>query len=132
MAKRLVIPALCTALLSFPAAARAGGLAAARFGGELGNPTTGHPTALYFNPAGLALGTGTRIYAEGVLVYRSASYDRPVAAIDNVLEDGEMGSGTPEGVGMGRTPPVWLKDGDRVAVEIDGIGRLENPVIAEA
>jgi len=40
-------------------------------------------------------------------------------------------TGTPEGVGMGRTPPVWLKPGDQVAVEIDGIGRLENPVVAE-
>ncbi len=40
-------------------------------------------------------------------------------------------TGTPEGVGMGRTPPIWLKAGDHVSVEIDGIGRLENPVIAE-
>jgi long-chain fatty acid transport protein len=96
LSKRLVIPALCSALLCAPTIASAGGLAAARFGGELGNPTTSHPTALYFNPAGLALGTGTRIYAEGVFIYRTASYERPVAAIDNVLEGGEMGSGTPE------------------------------------
>lgn len=40
-------------------------------------------------------------------------------------------TGTPEGVGMGRTPPVWLKPGDRVAVEIESIGRLENPCVAE-
>lgn len=82
--------------LVVPSSAAAGGFAAARFGGELGNPTTSHPTAIYFNPAGLALGTGTRIYAEGVFVHRTASYDRPVEAIDNVLEAGEMGSGTPE------------------------------------
>jgi 2-keto-4-pentenoate hydratase/2-oxohepta-3-ene-1,7-dioic acid hydratase in catechol pathway len=37
-------------------------------------------------------------------------------------------TGTPSGVGMGRTPPVWMKDGDIVAVEIENIGRLENPV----
>jgi 2-keto-4-pentenoate hydratase/2-oxohepta-3-ene-1,7-dioic acid hydratase in catechol pathway len=37
-------------------------------------------------------------------------------------------TGTPEGVGMGRTPPVWMKEGDTVAVEIEGIGRLENVV----
>ena len=37
-------------------------------------------------------------------------------------------TGTPSGVGMGRTPPVWMKDGDVVAVEIEKIGRLENPV----
>lgn len=40
-------------------------------------------------------------------------------------------TGTPHGVGMARTPPVWLKPGDRVAVEIERIGRLENPVVAE-
>lgn len=40
-------------------------------------------------------------------------------------------TGTPEGVGMARTPPVYLKPGDRVAITIDQIGRLENPVIAE-
>jgi 2-keto-4-pentenoate hydratase/2-oxohepta-3-ene-1,7-dioic acid hydratase in catechol pathway len=40
-------------------------------------------------------------------------------------------TGTPEGVGMGRTPPLWMKGGDRVAVEIERIGRLENPVVAE-
>lgn len=40
-------------------------------------------------------------------------------------------TGTPEGVGMGRNPPLWLCEGDRVVVEIEKIGRLENPVIAE-
>jgi 2-keto-4-pentenoate hydratase/2-oxohepta-3-ene-1,7-dioic acid hydratase in catechol pathway len=40
-------------------------------------------------------------------------------------------TGTPQGVGMGRTPPLWLKAGDIVAVEIQKIGRLENPVINE-
>lgn len=37
-------------------------------------------------------------------------------------------TGTPEGVGMARTPPVWMKEGDRVVVEIEKIGRLENSV----
>jgi 2-keto-4-pentenoate hydratase/2-oxohepta-3-ene-1,7-dioic acid hydratase in catechol pathway len=40
-------------------------------------------------------------------------------------------TGTPEGVGMARTPPVWLQPGDSVAVEIDGIGVLANPVVEE-
>lgn len=40
-------------------------------------------------------------------------------------------TGTPEGVGMGRTPPLWLVHGDHLVVEIERIGRLENPVIAE-
>jgi 2-keto-4-pentenoate hydratase/2-oxohepta-3-ene-1,7-dioic acid hydratase in catechol pathway len=40
-------------------------------------------------------------------------------------------TGTPEGVGMGRTPPIYLKAGDVVEVEIEGIGVLRNPVIEE-
>ncbi len=40
-------------------------------------------------------------------------------------------TGTPAGVGAGRNPPVWLKNGDEVEVEIDGIGSLKNSVIAE-
>lgn len=37
-------------------------------------------------------------------------------------------TGTPHGVGMARIPPVWLKDGDTVTVEIEAIGSLTNPV----
>ena len=40
-------------------------------------------------------------------------------------------TGTPEGVGMGRKPPVFLKPGDIVESEIEGIGILRNPVIDE-
>lgn len=39
-------------------------------------------------------------------------------------------TGTPQGVGFARKPPVWLHAGDEVVVEIDGIGRLANPVAA--
>jgi 2-keto-4-pentenoate hydratase/2-oxohepta-3-ene-1,7-dioic acid hydratase in catechol pathway len=37
-------------------------------------------------------------------------------------------TGTPQGVGFARNPPVWMKAGDRVIVEIEKIGRLENPI----
>lgn len=37
-------------------------------------------------------------------------------------------TGTPAGVGMARTPPVWIKDGDMMEVEISGLGVLRNPV----
>lgn len=40
-------------------------------------------------------------------------------------------TGTPHGVGMARNPPLWLKAGDAVTVEIDGIGALTNPVVEE-
>ena len=37
-------------------------------------------------------------------------------------------TGTPHGVGMARKPPRWLKSGDEVTIEIEGIGHLVNPV----
>jgi len=40
-------------------------------------------------------------------------------------------TGTPSGVGMARKPPVWLKPGDSVTIEIEKIGRLTNPVEIE-
>ena len=40
-------------------------------------------------------------------------------------------TGTPQGVGFARNPPVWMKDGDVVVVEIEKVGRLENPVRVE-
>jgi len=46
------------------------------------------------------------------------------------LEVGDIiATGTPEGVGFKRNPPIFLRDGDVVEVEIEGIGTLKNPVI---
>ena len=48
------------------------------------------------------------------------------------LEPGDLiFTGTPPGVGGARKPPVWLKPGDVAEVEIEGIGVLRNPVVAE-
>lgn len=48
------------------------------------------------------------------------------------LEPGDViATGTPGGVGAGRTPPLWMKVGDRVEVEIAGIGTLANPIADE-
>ena len=38
-------------------------------------------------------------------------------------------TGTPEGVGFARKPPVWLQPGDTISIEIEGIGMLTNPVM---
>ena len=40
-------------------------------------------------------------------------------------------TGTPQGVGVVRTPPVFLKPGDSITVDIERIGSLTNPVVAE-
>lgn len=48
------------------------------------------------------------------------------------LESGDIVStGTPAGVGAGRTPPRWLRPGDDVIVRVAGLGELRNPVVAE-
>src|SRR5262249_31615809 len=48
------------------------------------------------------------------------------------LEPGDLiFTGTPPGVGAARKPPVWLKDGDTVEVELEGVGLLRNPVVQE-
>ena len=48
------------------------------------------------------------------------------------LEPGDViATGTPEGVGFARKPPLWLKAGDTVEVEIPGVGLLRNSVVAE-
>lgn len=60
-------------------------------------------------------------------------YDIPTI-LENIAEfiDLEAGdvipTGTPAGVGFKRKPPVFLKDGDTIAVEVSGIGVLSNPV----
>ena len=43
-----------------------------------------------------------------------------------------LSTGTPPGVGMGRRPPAFLKDGDEVVAWIEGIGQLRNRVVPES
>ncbi|MBL8211822.1 MAG: fumarylacetoacetate hydrolase family protein [Bryobacterales bacterium] len=48
------------------------------------------------------------------------------------LEPGDIiSTGTPAGVGFGRKPPRWLKAGDTVTIECEGLGQLTNPVVLE-
>jgi 2-keto-4-pentenoate hydratase/2-oxohepta-3-ene-1,7-dioic acid hydratase in catechol pathway len=47
------------------------------------------------------------------------------------LEPGDViATGTPSGVGAFRDPPLYLKPGDQIEIEIEGIGVLSNPVVA--
>jgi acylpyruvate hydrolase len=48
------------------------------------------------------------------------------------LEPGDViFTGTPSGVGHARKPPVWMKNGDTVEVEIERVGSLRNPIVDE-
>jgi acylpyruvate hydrolase len=49
-----------------------------------------------------------------------------------MLQPGDLiVAGTPSGVGAGRKPPLWMKNGDTCEVEIEGIGTLSNPIKGE-
>ena len=54
-----------------------------------------------------------------------------ISAICPLVPGDVIVTGTPGGVGSTRTPPLWMKPGDTVEVEISGIGVLQNSVIAE-
>ena len=59
---------------------------------------------------------------------------RTIATISeySTLEPGDMiALGTPPGVGHAKTPPRWLRPGEVIEIEIEGIGILANPVVAE-
>ena len=59
------------------------------------------------------------------------SVQRIIAALSRgttLLEGTIILTGSPAGVGHARTPPVYLKQGDVVEVEIAGVGRVRNPV----
>ena len=63
------------------------------------------------------------------------SVPRTIAILTEVmtLEPGDLiATGTPEGVGYARKPPVFMRPSDEIAIEIDGIGVLSNPVAAES
>ncbi|MGA3035579.1 MAG: fumarylacetoacetate hydrolase family protein [Terracidiphilus sp.] len=54
-----------------------------------------------------------------------------ISSITPLLPGDMISTGTPSGVGMGRTPPRWLRPGDTVTIHIEGLGSLSNPVVAE-
>jgi 2-keto-4-pentenoate hydratase/2-oxohepta-3-ene-1,7-dioic acid hydratase in catechol pathway len=86
------------------------------------------------NPQELLL--TTKVNGQGVQHASTATMIFSVARIISflsslmTLEPGDIiATGTPSGVGFKRTPPLFLQDGDVVEVEIEGIGRIRNPVV---
>src|SRR5262249_8498869 len=63
--------------------AHSGGFATAQFGGTHGNAASDSVTSIFYNPAGLALGDGTRAYVEALGAYRRADYARNAADVDD-------------------------------------------------
>ena len=66
------------------------------------------------------------------LIWDEAHMVRFVTSILTLYPGDVISSGTPDGVGAGRKPPEFLKPGDVVTIEIDGIGTLTTPMRAAA
>ncbi len=65
------------------------------------------------------------------LVFGVPALIEHLSSITPLLPGDVVSTGTPPGVGLGRTPKRWLKPGETVAVTIEGLGTLTNPVVAE-
>ena len=65
------------------------------------------------------------------LVFRIPELVEYISSITPLLPGDVVSTGTPSGVGMGRTPQRWLRPGETVTVTVEGLGSLTNPVVAE-
>jgi 2-keto-4-pentenoate hydratase/2-oxohepta-3-ene-1,7-dioic acid hydratase in catechol pathway len=65
------------------------------------------------------------------LVFKIPELIEYLSSITPLLPGDIVSTGTPPGVGLGRTPKRWLKPGETVTVAVEGLGSLTNPVVAE-
>lgn len=65
------------------------------------------------------------------LIFKIPALIEYLSSITPLLPGDIVSTGTPSGVGMGRTPKRWLKPGDTVTATVEGLGSLTNPVVAE-
>ena len=65
------------------------------------------------------------------LVFKVPELVEYLSSITPLLPGDIVSTGTPPGVGLGRTPRRWLKPGESVTVTVQGLGWLTNPVAAE-
>ena len=89
------------------------------------------------DPSKLTLTTrinGTQVQHRGVddMIFTVQAIIAYVSTWTALVPGDVIATGTPEGVGFARKPPLWLKPGDVVEVDISGIGVLRNPIVAEA
>lgn len=88
------------------------------------------------DPAALTLATrvnGEEVQRSGIddLIFDVPTIINYVSTWTEVVPGDVIATGTPDGVGFARKPPLWMKPGDVVEVEISKIGILRNPVAAE-
>ena len=72
--RSVVAGGVCLAAAAAAGDASASGFATQHFGGEQGNVLTSNPTALYYNPAGIAFSEGIHLYLDGNIAIRHATW----------------------------------------------------------
>ena len=65
------------------------------------------------------------------LIFKTPELIEYLSSITPLLPGDIVSTGTPYGVGLGRTPKRWLRPGETVTVTVEGLGSLTNPVVAE-
>jgi 2-keto-4-pentenoate hydratase/2-oxohepta-3-ene-1,7-dioic acid hydratase in catechol pathway len=65
------------------------------------------------------------------LIFRIPDLIAYLSAITPLKAGDIVSTGTPAGVGLGRTPHRWLRPGETIVTEVESLGQLVNPVIAE-
>ncbi len=65
------------------------------------------------------------------LIFKIPDLIEFLSSITPLLPGDIVSTGTPSGVGLGRTPKRWLQPGETVTVTVEGLGSLVNPVVAE-
>jgi 2-keto-4-pentenoate hydratase/2-oxohepta-3-ene-1,7-dioic acid hydratase in catechol pathway len=65
------------------------------------------------------------------LIFRIPDLISYISAIKSLQAGDIISTGTPSGVGLGRTPHRWLQPGETIITESEDIGQLINPVVAE-
>lgn len=105
-------------------------VASGAFGPWLVTPDeAGDPTALRLETR--VNGETVQSESTGELHFSIAQLIEYITTWTELVPGDVIVTGTPGGVGAGRTPPLWLRAGDTVEVEITGLGCLRNPVVAE-
>jgi acylpyruvate hydrolase len=66
------------------------------------------------------------------LIFGPAALVSYISHICTLMPGDIIATGTPGGVGAGRDPQVFLQPGQVLVTEVEGVGRLENPCVAEA
>ena len=88
-------------------------------------------------PGGKGLRIQTRLNGEAMqdantetMIFDVATLIEIITEVMTLLPGDVIVTGTPEGVGFARTPPVWMTPGDTCEIDLEGVGVLRNSIVA--